>query len=365
MLLNHNASRRKFILGALVGWSCAPQFLNAEMIKSLAHTATQKGVSFGCAINERAMSIPKYLALIKSHCRIIVPEISLKWHVYEPTPGFYNFSAADEVVRFVLHSNLTLRGHTLIWHECIPDWAAQSTDFKDVVYRQMAGVMGRYKGSVSSWDVVNEALEPMHGRDDGLRKSLYLEVLGEGYIEWAFRTARQFDDSAQLVYNDYGCEGNEPWNLARRGAYLQLVRSLLDKSAPIDAVGFQAHLKTHMSFDGRSWARYLAEFRRLGLKILITELDVNDRASPSDITIRDQEVADLYKRFLDATLSEPAVTAVLTWGLTDASTWIRSIPSADFIRSDGLPQRPLPYDDLYQPKKAAESIQRALANASR
>jgi endo-1,4-beta-xylanase len=118
-----------------------------------------------------------------------------------------------------------------------------------------------------------------------------------------------------------------------------------------------------MPFDPIGWSNYLAEFRKLGLKIIITELDVNDRASPSAITTRDQEVSELYERFLDATLSEPAVTAVLTWGLTDASTWMRATQSVDFARSDGLPQRPLPYDDIYQPKKAAKAIQRALANA--
>jgi endo-1,4-beta-xylanase len=339
------------------------KYSKAETIKSFSRSAIQNGVSFGSAINEWMMLKAQYQALLKYHCSIIVPETSLKWNAIERSPSIFSFLTADQVVAIALRNNFALRGHTLLWHEGIPGWAAQSADFKMAVQNQISFVVNRYRRHVSSWDVVNEAIEPQDGRSDGLRNSLYLQAFGDTYVEWAFRTVRQLDDSAQLVYNDYGCEGNSSWHLARRNAYLRLVRSLVDKSAPIDAVGFQAHLATHMPFDPVSWAQYLSEFRKLGLKIIITELDVNDRASPSDVVTRDQEVADLYKSFLDATLSEPAVAAVLTWGLADASTWLRNMQSADFIRSDGLPQRPLPYDDTYQPKRAAGAVQRALADA--
>jgi endo-1,4-beta-xylanase len=357
-------SRRNFIAGALASATPAVQPITAaETVISLAEVAIKNGVIFGSAINERAMANPQYLALLKSHCSTIVPETSLKWRALERTPGVFDFSTADQVAAVASRNNFALRGHTLLWHESVPDWVMLADDFKTAVQNQMSTVVSRFRGQVSSWDVVNEALEPQAGRSDQLRNSIYLQRLGERYVEWAFQVARQLDGTAQLVYNDYGCEGNATWHLAKRSAYLGLVRTLVDRSVPIDAVGFQAHLATHMPFDPIGWSQYLAEFGKLGLKIIITELDVNDRASSSDIATRDQEVSDLYERFLDATLSEPAVTAVLTWGLTDASTWMRDTQSVDFTRSDGLPQRPLLYDDIYRPKKAAEAVQRALASA--
>jgi endo-1,4-beta-xylanase len=337
--------------------------VGAATIKSFAQTASRNGLSFGSAVNEWAISNGLYSNLLTYHCSSMVAETSFKWAALERSAGMFDFSMADQVAALATRSNASLRGHTLVWHESIPAWAFQSDDFRTTVQNQLFTVMNRYRGRSSSWDVVNEAIEPQDGRSDGLRNSYYLKALGDGYVEWAFRAARQLDGSAQLVYNDYGCEGNSSWHLARRNAYLRLVRSLRDESVPIDAVGFQAHLSTQMPFDPGSWVQYLAEFRKLGLRILITELDVNDRASPSNVLRRDQEVADLYKRFLDATLSEPAVAGVVMWGITDASTWLRSGSSSEFVRTDGLPQRPLPFDDMYQPKLAAEAVQRALASA--
>jgi endo-1,4-beta-xylanase len=221
-------------------------------------------------------------------------------------------------------------------------------------------VAGHYAGRIHSWDVVNEAVFPKHGRSDGLRNTPWLEFLGPNYIDIAFRAAVAADPQALLVYNDYGMEYDTPKDEAKRTAVLKLLERLRSQGTPVQALGIQAHLwGGETRFNPRKLKAFLAEVAGLGLKILITELDVTDKHLPSDINLRDRLVAEIYQDYLSVVLDEPAVIAVITWGLSDRYTWL----SQQQPRQDGQPVRPLPLDAQMRRKQAWKAIARAFDQA--
>ena len=180
----------------------------------------------------------------------------------------------------------------------------------------------RYKGKIQSWDVVNEALNPPDGLPNGLRKSPWYELLGPDYIELAFRTARKADPHAKLTYNEYGIENDGAEDSTKRAATLDLLKRLKAANVPIDALGIQSHVHT-----GETWGKGLRELidgaHDLGLEVYLTEMDINDdKVKETDIAAIDRIVADAYRDYLSVALESKAVKAVLTWGLTDAHTWL-------------------------------------------
>ncbi len=174
-----------------------------------------------------------------------------------------------------------------------------------------------------SWDVVNEAIWIPDGRPDGLRTSPWLKLIGDDYIEVAFRTARQADPSALLTYNEYGIEGETEQDQQKRVATLLLLRRLRQRNVPIDAVGIQSHIKAKSLYGyGPALRGFIQSCRSMDLEVFITEMDVDDRELPSDIERRDAGVAETYSSYLAAALAEPNVKAVLTWGVDDAQSWL-------------------------------------------
>jgi len=167
-----------------------------------------------------------------------------------------------------------------------------------------------------------------------------------------------------LVYNDYDTEYDSPESEARRRALLQLLDSFLDRRLPIDAIGLQTHIKLErFQFSPTIYRQFLKDIAARGVRILITELDVLDVGAPSDIRQRDQIVADAYKRVLEVALDEKALTAVITWGISDRYTWLNPGRTRSFGRPDGLPGRPLPFDDQFQPKPAYWALLKCLQSA--
>jgi endo-1,4-beta-xylanase len=177
-----------------------------------------------------------------------------------------------------------------------------------------------------------------------------------------FHAAREADPKALLTLNDNNVEYATAFQLVRRRALLAVIDGLLRRGAPIDAIGIQSHLSTAIAdkLDQNSLASFLKEISDRNLKIMVTEMDAIDVGSPSDIAARDMQVASLFKRYLDVVVDNRATTAVATWGLSDKESWITRGDLKDFRRSDGLPPRPLPFDDLYRPKKAYYAIAGAL-----
>jgi endo-1,4-beta-xylanase len=206
--------------------------------------------------------------------------------------------------------------------------------------------------------VVNEAIEVKDGRPDGLRNTPWLHLIGTDYIEMAFHVARDADSSALLTYNEYGIEQETQEAAMKRAAVLLLLRRLKQRNVPIDAVGIQSHLQAQPAYGyGPGLRRFVQDCREMGLEVFLTELDVNDRTLPSDIAERDVGVANRYRSYLGLMLPEKNVTAVLTWGVSDAGTWLNN--GKDRAREDGLSQRPLLFDDHLRAKPAFAAVRDA------
>jgi endo-1,4-beta-xylanase len=217
-------------------------------------------------------------------------------------------------------------------------------------------VVKRYAGKMHSWDVVNEAIELKDGRSDGLRDNPWLEFLGADYIELAFRIAARSDPKALLVYNETDLEYDE----AHQMAVLKLLERLKSKGTPIHALGVQSHLRGDRDdFNPQKFRKFLRDVSSLGLKIMITELDVIDKDLPMEIGKRDLLVAAAYEDYLNAVLAEKSVIAAINWGFTDRYNWV-----TEFLpRLDGSPARPLPFDRDLKPKLAWNAIARAFDRA--
>jgi len=306
-----------------------------------------------------------YAELIRSQAAIVVAENAMKFAPLRPSPTEFNFADADFFVDFAERNGIEVRGHNFVWHKQLPAWFdtyVTPQNAEKVLVDHITHVGSRYKKRIHSWDVVNEAIFPEDKRADGLRDSPWLKLLGPGYIETAFRTARRVDPHAMLVYNDYGIEADSDGDAAKRKAVLALLRSLKERGVPVDALGVQSHISAGPDFVyGSGLAGLLAEVRKMGMRVLITELDVNDRRLTGDVEKRDAQVGELYGSYLGTALQDSATCAVLTWGITDRYTWQNNTES----RTDGLPQRSLPFDDQYQPKSAFAAEVKALNAAAK
>lgn len=344
--------------------------------KSLKERAAAKGVIFGAGASyEELSSIPKYAKIFDRECGMVVPTCELKWVCgnanLRPSPDEFDFKPADWMANFARKNQILFRGHTLVWHEALPKWFEEKVNHQNAelfLKNHIQTVMGHYAGKVHSWDVVNEALafdftnKILDGgrRPDGLRKTPWLNFLGDDYIELAFRLAHQADPRALLTYNEFGLDYNTPEDEAKRYALLNLLQKLKSKGTPIHALGIQAHLSgDRTDFDRHKFRDFLKNVASLGLKIMITELDVNDKKLPLDPNKRDRIIAGVYEDYLSAALDEKATIAVITWGFSDRLTWLSEFAP----RIDKAAVRTLPLDRNFNRKLAWNGIARAFDGA--
>ncbi|HEY4382829.1 MAG TPA: endo-1,4-beta-xylanase [Acidobacteriaceae bacterium] len=334
---------------------------------SLKERARAHGLLAGAAVNVQLLaSDPTYARILAEQYSILVAENAMKWKPLRPAPDKFAFEQGDALVAFAAGHNLKIRGHNFVWHEAIPDWFETTVtkgNAKQFLIDHIMTVGGHYKGKMHSWDVVNEAVLPKDGRPDGLRNSPWMELLGPDYIDIAFQTARRADPNALLTYNEYGVEYDNDEDLRRRAVTLQLLRRMKAANVPLDAVGIQSHIKAGSSLTIGSGLRdYMASIRQMGLKIFITELDVNEDDLPyDDVAHRDHTIAETYRDYLTTVLAEPAVAAVLTWGVSDNHTWLNSGPT-HHKKQPNRPQRSLPFDASYQPKEAFFALRDSFDN---
>lgn len=334
-------------------------------------------------VNRNLEQVDRDIALVKAQFNQVVPENDLKWQLIHPREGAdgYNFGPADAFVDFGLKNNLYLVGHTLVWHSQTPTWVFAGTNpppagttgaprggfgrgfysgpraSRDELLQRMRDhihtVVGRYKGKIKVWDVVNEALSD--GGTNVLRNSLWMEIIGPDFIAKAFAYAHEADPDAILRYNDYGLE-----NPAKRRKLITLIKSLQEQHVPVMAIGSQTHVNVSSpSFEQEDQA--LSEMETLGLPIHITELDVNgaqsgQRGTGADIASNaattqgglvsdaDRKLADAYAGLFRAFVKhDKSVKVVTFWGVNDAVSW----------RAQG---RPLLFDGRDQPKPAFDAV---------
>ncbi|TFI51781.1 endo-1,4-beta-xylanase [Mastigocladus laminosus UU774] len=384
MLKKVSLSRRNFLYASLsvlagtsaVGIETDRNFMYSQVLDnsskefkvvgktSLKDRAKAKGLMYGAAaVQDDLVSNKDLKTSFIRECNMLVPDYQLKWDNIRPTPKKFDFTKSDWLAQFAQFHNIFFRGHTLVWHQALPVWFQEVVNYKNAenfLVEHIKTVTKHYRGRIHSWDVVNEAIEPDDGRTDGLRKTPWLEFLGTDYIELAFRTAAACDPKAMLVYNDYGLEYEAYQDGAKRTAVLKLLERLKSRGTPIHALGMQSHLMGHIpDFNAKKLRSFLADVASLGLKILITELDVIDQKLTSDPIVRDRIVARIYEDYLNIVLDERAVIAVLTWGLSDKYTWVSNF----FPRSDKLAVRPLPLDSNMKSKLAWNAVARAFDHA--
>lgn len=339
--------------------------------------AARKGLRFGNAIGigsdrgprPRGFRDPAYRALMARECGVIVAENETKWQALQPRPGEFNFSPADEMFAWARQQGLQIRGHTLLWQTAkwLPKWVSEH-DFGAQPAQEAERLLGthintvcrHFGDSIYSYDVVNEAVDPANG---ALRENVLTQRLGAiEEIDLAFRLARAAAPQARLVYNDYmRWDGG---SAQHRAGVLKLLAALKTRGTPVQALGLQSHIG---SWDESAqvkagavleWRKFLDEASGMGLELLITEFDVNDRKLAGDIAKRDVGVAALARDYLDVTLSYPNLTDFLTWGLCDDLSWLQSWKEAP--RTDGLAMRPCPYDGQLRAKPLREAIAAAM-----
>lgn len=340
--------------------------------ESLDALAREKGLRFGTAMPARALADTGYSGLIARECGLIVPENELKWYVLRPTADRFDFGPADRLAAFARQRGLGLRGHTLLWNrdefgaKWLPahDFGSRPREAAERMLRDhIRTVAGRYAGQIDSWDVVNETVDPATGE---LRATVLGKLLGPELIDICFHEARAAVPKARLVYNDYMNFGAE--EATHRRGVLKLLEGLKARGVPIDALGIQGHIgggvdstpvARFTAADQRDWRAFVDEVRDMGLDLLITEFDVNDRAMPTDIAKRDAEVAALARDFLDLMLDYHELKQVLVWGLADRYSWLQGTKP----RADALPKRPTPYDAELKAKPLREALAAAFRAA--
>lgn len=300
--------------------------------------AASSNINFGSAISpvfymQADGGVYEYIA--ETEFGVMTPESSLKWEIINPLPGVFEFADMDNLVSFARINDMQVRGHPLVWHRSLPEWVEQTnattreTHMREFIKR----MIDRYADDFTFWDVVNEPV----AADGGLRNSLWLEAMGERYIDVAFAQARALDPTATLVLNEFDIGFASP----KIDGLLSLLDRLIEREVPVDAVGFQLHVFS--SFDQfDELANNMNAIAERGLYIHITELDVAMVDGSNE-----QTQANVYKRIIEVCLSQPRCTVVQTWGFTDRYSF-RTL------------QEPLYLDRDYASKPAYQALQEAL-----
>ncbi len=315
---------------------------------------------------------PRGAALVKENFNQVVAENCMKGESIHPEEDRYDWEDSDKLMNFAEANGLAVVGHCLVWHSQPPRW--MFTDEKgdtvsrevliDRMYHHITTVVTRYKGRIRGWDVVNEAIE-----DDGsFRCSPYYTIIGEDYIELAFRFAYAADPDAELYINDYSMA--KP---GKREAYCRLVSKLREKGCRIDAIGMQSH-NGYDYPDLVEWERSIETFAALGVSVMLTEFDVNMLPNPQGFGGADisqnyayDKAMNPYAKGLDKAGQKlfdsrylemfriihrhrDAISRVTFWGVTDANSWLNDWPIA------GRTNYPLLFDRDYQAKPVVKQI---------
>jgi endo-1,4-beta-xylanase len=335
-------------------------------------TALQRGLVYGSSTATWQISDADYAKLYAREAAILFTEDDLLWYRLRPTPtSGLDFRFGDRIIGFARDHGMLVFGAHLAWDEGFGNGWTQSDLFgldprkaRGLLFGTMRAVVERYRGRVAAWSTVNEAIDT-----SGLRPDVpWFQTIGPSYVGESFHVAHEADRHALLVLNEFGFETdgeNQTGSAAqKRAATLKVLDQLLHQKAPVHALGVQAHLQGGFFdsfFDAKPYQRFLREVSDRGLKILITELDVLDDDMPADPCQRDKQVADVYRRYLDAALVETDIAALMTFGLSDRFTWLQE----DFPRDDGARRRPLPFDTKLEPKPALVALERGLEHAAR
>lgn len=325
---------------------------------TLRQAAEARHITIGAAAASAHLAEADYATILGSEFSQLQAENEMKFGLIHPRPDTdpspYNFKGGDALVAFAQSHTMAVRGHTLVWHNQVPDWVKNggysAPQLAEILHGHIRTVMTHYASKVYAWDVVNEAFN-----DDGtMRHTIWYDQPGIGagkgtkYIEQALRWAHEADPSAQLFYNDYDAEIEN----RKSDAIYAMAKDFKKRGVPLDGVGFQMHVSLKYGNPATlgSIAKNLERFAKLGIELQITELDVRlDDSSAASLSAQ----AKLYGEITTLCVRQPACKALQTWGFTDKHSWIPA-----FYKGQGWA---LLWDEEYQKKPAYRAVYDALA----
>jgi endo-1,4-beta-xylanase len=334
----------------------------------------KKDFLIGAAINRAQISGKDTIGdkIIETQFNSISPENVLKWERVHPKPGVYNFKPADEYVAFGEKNHMFIIGHTLVWHHQTPKWVFEDSSGNPLnrqellqrMHDHIQTVVGRYKGKIKGWDVVNEALN----EDGSLRQSPWMRIIGKDYIEKAFKYAHEADPDAELYYNDYSLE-NKP----KRDGAIKLINKLKSEGIHISGIGSQMHAKMDWPSVSQVDSMF-TDFEKLGIKVMITELDIdalplkhenhtaeislkyqnNPKLNPYKNGLPDSvnmEIANRYAAFFKTFIKYKSIISRVTfWGVRNSDSWLNNWPIP------GRTNYPLLFDRSGKPNLSFQKI---------
>lgn len=313
---------------------------------------------------------PRYAALLQRDCGLLVPENQLKWQATRPAPDRFDFTHFDAMLGWAEAHRMAMRGHTLLWHKTqyFPRWlvdhdfgATPAREAERLLTTHIDTICHRYAGRIHSYDVVNETVDEKTG---ALRETNLSRAFGgtEAMLDHAYRTARAAAPKAQLVYNDY--MSWEPGNEAHRAGVLRLLEGFRKRGVPVDALGVQSHIEPMSDAPAgvlaarqeKPWRAFLDAVTGMGYQLLITEFDVADQHLPSDVAVRQRQVADYAGVYLDVMFGYPQLRDLLFWGMCDKYSWLNGFKP----RKDGKKPSVTAYDGDFRPTPLHDMVARKL-----
>ena len=314
--------------------------------------------TIGVAVNQRNVTNPDQMALIRQQFNSITAENDMKPQPTEPSEGQFNWTGADRIANFCRQNGIRLRGHCLMWHAQIGRWIYEDADGKPLekeeMFRRMRehihAVVNRYKDVVYAWDVVNEAMTDDRNASDPYRQSAMYKIAGDEFIANAFRYAREADPDGLLFYNDYN--ETDPVKSQR---IFDMVKKMKANGVPIDGIGMQGHYNIYGPAE-EEIDRAITLYKQVVKHIHVTELDVRANEemggqlqfSQEGMTVSDslkQHLADQYARiFRVLRKHKDVIDNVTFWNLSDRDSWL------------GARNYPLLFDTDYKPKKAYDYV---------
>ena len=308
------------LMGCSVKDDITPDIITPLPTKSLKSASTS--FSVGISTSTPKLDLLSYTQIIEREFESITAEYQMKMNVILPVKGTYNWSKADQIVNYAVSKGLKVHGHALVWHESTPDWLLnyQGTDaqFEQEVKDYITAVVSRYKGKVTSWDVVNEGVSDSAG---SLRNTVFKQRMGDDYMVKCFQFAHDADPDSKLFYNDYNLETN----IAKQNKVFELIKDWKLRKVPIHGIGFQMHISYLTPKDQIQTATNKAVAS--GLLLFYSELDI--RANPNkDISTftleRSAAQQSKYKEVVQIYNAIPMENkfGITVWGLKDDDSWL-------------------------------------------
>jgi endo-1,4-beta-xylanase len=334
---------------------------------SLRALAARIGLRIGSALIPQDIETPSYAAIAGSQFSVVTPGNAMKWQIVEPQRGVYDWSQADQLVSFAQANDQLIRGHTLLWHNQLPDWlttgvangSITSAQLKQLLHDHIMTEVTRYRGKIWQWDVANEFF--LDANPSGINPNdFWVSHLGPDIIPQAFRWAHEADPHALLFYNDYNIAGEDGTN-AKSDAVYAWLRQMLAEGVPIMGVGNQGHLDTQYGFSPQRFQEDLARYASLGLKVAITEADVRTFVNNATEQVPTDNLAVFaqpyeFAAMLRAALAVPQCISFTVWGFTDADSWVPGTFAGEGYATI--------YDVNLQPKPAYYALQSELELAA-